>query len=299
MNKDYDSFDFRKFTKKSDFDKALHTLEGLIKGIGIDSKLNKKEIEEIENWIKNTDRLFEKEVYKELLETLKHALADGILTEEEKKDIVWICKRFKTDNKFYDVITSDLQRLHGILHGIMADGKLDVKEIQGLKSWLFENEHLKGSYPYDELCSLILMILKDGKIDVNEDKILKVFFSEFIDLKITKNINLKEIEKYKNEITIKGICSLDPEILIKGKKFCFTGASMKAKRSDIKFIIEEKGGVFIENIRKDLDFLIIGSGGNPCWAYSCYGRKVEEAVELRKQGKSIQIVHELDFWDAI
>lgn len=298
MNKQYDDFDFIRFTKKSDFDKALHTLEGLINGIGIDSKLNKKEIEEIEHWIKNTDRLFEKKIYQELLETLKLALADGILTEDEKKDIVWLCKRFKTDNKFYDIITSDIQRLHGILHGIMADSTLNVSEIKGLKTWLFENEHLKGTYPYDELCSLILMVLKDGKIDKKEDKILKVFFSEFIDSKNTKNIDLKEIEKLKKEITIKGICSLDPEIHIKGKKFCFTGASVKAKRSDIKNIIEVKGGVFIDNIRKDLDFLIIGSGGNPCWAYSCYGRKVEEAVELRKQGKSIQIVHEIDFWDA-
>ncbi len=27
--------------------------------------------------------------------------------------------------------------------------------------------------------------------------------------------------------------------------------------------------------------LVIGGGANPCWAYACYGQKVEKAVELR------------------
>ena len=39
--------------------------------------------------------------------------------------------------------------------------------------------------------------------------------------------------------------------------------------------------------------------GPPCWAYSCYGRKIEEAMELRKSGAHVQIVNETDFWDAV
>lgn len=37
--------------------------------------------------------------------------------------------------------------------------------------------------------------------------------------------------------------------------------------------------------------------GNPCWAYACYGRKIEKAMELRKKGAQILIVHEADFLD--
>ena len=56
---------------------------------------------------------------------------------------------------------------------------------------------------------------------------------------------------------------------------------------------------FQKNPTKQTDFLIIGADGNPCWAYACYGRKVEKAVHLRKQGSRLLIVHENDFWDAV
>lgn len=46
------------------------------------------------------------------------------------------------------------------------------------------------------------------------------------------------------------------------------------------------------------DFLVVGADGNPCWAFACYGRKVEMAIDYRKQGCKLLIVHENDFWDA-
>ncbi len=50
---------------------------------------------------------------------------------------------------------------------------------------------------------------------------------------------------------------------------------------------------------KNTDYLIVGNAGNPCWAYSCYGRKIEQAVDLRKAGGKIKIVNEIDFWDVL
>ncbi|MDD3364133.1 MAG: BRCT domain-containing protein [Syntrophomonas sp.] len=84
-----------------------------------------------------------------------------------------------------------------------------------------------------------------------------------------------------------------------GNLFCFTGVSSKAKRSDIKAIVESKGGIFKNTVVKDTTYLIVGNGGNPCWVFSCYCRKVEQAVNLRKAGHGILIVHEKDFWDEI
>ncbi len=48
-----------------------------------------------------------------------------------------------------------------------------------------------------------------------------------------------------------------------------------------------------------LNYLVIGAEGNPCWAFACYGRKVEKAVELRKKGIRVVLVHENDFHDAV
>jgi hypothetical protein len=35
------------------------------------------------------------------------------------------------------------------------------------------------------------------------------------------------------------------------------------------------------------------------WAFACYGRKVERAYMMRREGHRVQIVSERDFWDAI
>ena len=69
--------------------------------------------------------------------------------------------------------------------------------------------------------------------------------------------------------------------------------------SELKEIVEQYGGIFGNSLTKDTNFLVYGAAGNQCWAYSCYGRKVEKAVNLRKAGSSMLIVHENDFWDSI
>ena len=52
-------------------------------------------------------------------------------------------------------------------------------------------------------------------------------------------------------------------------------------------------------ISKKTDYLIIGDTNNACWSYACYGRKVEKALDLRKSGHTIVLVHEFDVFDAI
>jgi hypothetical protein len=48
-----------------------------------------------------------------------------------------------------------------------------------------------------------------------------------------------------------------------------------------------------------MNYLVVCDGGSPLWAFSSYGRKVEQAYTLRKKGHRVMIVHEADFWDAV
>ena len=59
------------------------------------------------------------------------------------------------------------------------------------------------------------------------------------------------------------------------------------------------GGIPTDSINKRTDYLIVGDNGNPAWAFSCYGRKVEKALSLRKDGHTITMIHEFDFSDII
>jgi len=295
----YEEMEFMQYTYKSEYDKAVNTLQGIINGISIDNKITQTEIDEINNWCSLYKKLVSKKPFDELIRVINSSLEDNILTSEEIQDMLWVCKNLTCSSKYYDLFTADIQKLHGILHGILADNEITIEEIQGLIDWIDENNHLIGLYPYDELKSLITDILKDNIIDEHEKNILKVFFSDFINITESYNINCYKISELKNSIKIEGICSLNPQITIENNLFCFTGVSTRSKRSDIQKIVESLEGKFKDNITKDTRYLVIGDGGNPCWAFSCYGRKVEQAVDMRKQGKLIQIIHENNFWDTI
>lgn len=297
--KDYDSMDYRKYMHKAEIDKAMHTLEGMLKGIAIDNIINQKEAEELRHWYYHYGDLVTKHPFSGLIPSIATALEDNVLDNEELNDLLWVCNNFTFDRLYYDVITSDIQALHGMLHGILSDNLITESELSGLSDWLEENSHLAGIYPYDEIYSVSNSVLSDGLISNAEKDLLKVLFTDFIDIEISLNINKKEIAELKKEISIGGICAMCPEIAFPGKIFCFTGRSSKTiSRNTIKDTIESIDGIFTNSVSKKTDYLVVGNGGNPCWAFSCYGRKVEAAIELRKAGHSILVVHENDFWDS-
>lgn len=64
-------------------------------------------------------------------------------------------------------------------------------------------------------------------------------------------------------------------------------------------IIEDLGGMFSSSVVKDLHYLVVGNSGNPAWAYSCYGRKIERALKYQQDGCDLLIVHEHDFWARV
>jgi len=238
--------------------------------------------------------------FNELLDILEDALEDGIITDDEKEDLLWFCNKLTTENIYYDVITSDMQRLNGIIHGIIADKKIADEEVIQLKKWLMDNDHLASVYPYDELTALLVDILKDKVITNSERKLLERHLIEYVDTSKMLAYSEAEIEKIKKTITVSGICALDPEVEIEDATFCFTGKSSRAQsRTHLQNLIESLGGVFSKGLTKKANYLVVGNEGNPCWAYACYGRKIEKAIDYRSKGQNLVIVHENDFWDMV
>lgn len=298
---DYDKHEYRKFTGKSERDKHLNVLKGILTGIVCDTNVNSKEINELKNWCSLLADYADIKPFNELLPLISDALSDNILTLDEVNDILWVIGNFisKSKNTYYDPVTRGIQQLEGIMHGVLADNIINDAEIEKIRLWINSHDFLTGYYPYDEVSSLLSSILSDGIITEDERNILKVYFSEFIDTNSSIEIDFDEITNLKNDYTVDGICSICPEIDFENKTFCFTGASTKATRKDFENLIPSLGGTFSKNVTKKTDYLIIGCNGNTCWAYSCYGRKVEQAINLRKSGSKIIIIHENDFWDAV
>lgn len=290
-----DHHGYFKFTGRSRLEKSINSLIGVIEGISADSIINKAEIEFLNLWLSEHQELKDCHPYNELLPVVENAIADGILTSDEKQDILWLCEKL-CSTEFFDKTTADIQRLHAILGSVAADGVITEAELRGLSDWLSDHEHLKTSWPYEEVGSLITGILSDKKIDNTEQNVLKEFFTEFTSILDSRTIVSPKLTVNGN---ILGLCAVCPEIAFPGSKFCFTGTSHKYTRSEFAELIKRLGGEVVNSVSAKLDYLIIGADGNPCWAYACYGRKVEKAVELRRSGAHLLLVHENDFHDAV
>lgn len=299
MGTNTDLNDYRKFTKPAELHKAINTLRGIVAGITTDRKVNDDEISELINWCMAHKHLVDRHPFSELIPLIESVCEDMIVTSDEANDIIWLCNNFISDSDYYDLITSSLQFLQGLIHGIMADGEITDAEIHSLKKWISTNSYLTGCYPFDEIESILLTILADGIVSDDERNILKAFFSNFIDLTTSYNLNKPDMDKLKHQYSIGGICAVCQEIEFDGNVFCFTGESERARRNDIADIIVSHGGQFKPGVTNKTRYLIVGNKGNPCWAFSCYGRKIEDAVNRRKNGQKLTIVNEIDFWDIL
>ena len=299
MSKEKEIEEYRCFTAPTELHKAVNTLKGIVAGITTDRDINPDEVNELVNWCLNHQHLSQKHPFSELIPLIESAIEDSYISAEESQDIIWLCNNFISDANYYDLKTSSLQFLQGLVHGILADGVISDEEIHALKNWVRMNDYLSGCYPFDEIESILLSILADGKITDEERELLKAFLSNFIDYTTSYNLVESDMEQLRNQFSIDGICAVCQELDFENNHFCFTGQSTRAKRNDICEIVKSLGGNFNNSVTNKTRYLIVGNAGNPCWAFSCYGRKIEDAVNRRKNGQNLTIVNEIDFWDIV
>lgn len=192
MSKFKEIEDYRVFTSKAELHKSINALIGIIQGIRFDNIANEHEIAELIHWC-NLHRRFEKRApFNEIIPLIDQALLDNKLEQEEIEDILWLCNNIVNDsgfNRYYDLITSSIQQLQGILHGILADNVLNEAEIEQLCSWIDDHDFLKGTYPFDEIHSLLVSVKQDGIISDDEKNLLKAFFANFVDTRASYNVH--------------------------------------------------------------------------------------------------------------
>ena len=244
---------YRKFTAKSEADKAINSLKGILEGIGIDKQVNIAELQELDLWCEKHQELIRKEPFKDFMHTIRMAIRGDEDPVEAVQDMYWLCQKYEDDNIYYDALTADLQTLQGLCHGILADGEINTQEIIGLEKWLDDNQHLSNYYPYDELRTVLLKILKDSVVDEEEQLLLKAYFKEFVKLnddQLTKKIN-EETES----ILIKGLCAYDPEISFDGTHFTLSGNFVRGPKSSVEQRIENLGGQIQKNVVQKTNYL--------------------------------------------
>lgn len=226
--------DYRQFTAPAELHKAISTLRGMVAGISTDGLISEQEMAELTHWCSLHENLRGRHPFSELLPVIDRAISDGVIDSEERENILWLCGNFVDDCKYYDIITSSTQFLSGMIHGIMADNELSDAEIGALQLWLNANDFLQGTYPFDELSSLVTAIMKDKVVTVQEREKLTAFLSSVIEFKDSYNLSESDFVALREKYSIGGICAICPDISFSGKLFCFTGESYKCSRDEMR-----------------------------------------------------------------
>ncbi len=295
MNTDkFSSFDkneHHKFCGPQQIERDLNTLVGILEGIQADTEINQKELLELVKWIKDSEQLFYKKPYTELVECISKAIEDKVLTSDEIEDILWICEQYLNKlSPYYNLITSGVQKLHGILRGIKADNEINISEVAFLETWLIENNYLENTYPYQDLLKLIYKIIEDNIITQEEQKEVLDFCEQ-----ILSNVNIQMPTSSEDSFQV----SASDEINFEAATFCITGVSPSHTRKEIAEMIEMYGGYMLDTISKKLNYLVVCDEKSSCWAFVGYGRKVEKAMNLNKVGANIKVIHETCIYDKI
>lgn len=185
-----------------------------------------------------------------------------------------------------------MQTLLGICSGITADGLINDREIHFLKNWLNENPQTSTYWPGSAIAQRVTNILQDGAITQEES-------ADLVDLLKTITGNyFTETGSASPESPALPIDD-DPSIYILHMSFCFTGRFYYGTRAACERAILNLGGTAMDNVTRNLNYLVIGGMIEPTWANTTYGRKIEAAVKHQQSGDEIIIVSEHQWTQAI
>ena len=287
-----------RFAKPQCVDRHFHELEGLLTGLASDRTIGPDELRALELWLEAVGPARSRAPYTEVADVVSSVIADGIVDEVEIDELLWVVGKYTAPNRYYDAVTADLQRLHGMMVGVLADNVVTEAEARALQDWVDEHDELRGAWPYDELSALLTHVLADGVLTDDEATLLREYMADFVLSGEHRVVSYSGVDL--KTLSLSGICAADPVLEFSDRTYCFTGRSARAKRSEIHGVIGSRGARAVTNMSSLVDYLVVGADGNPCWAFSCYGRKIEAAMDLRRAGRSsVVLVHETDFWDAV
>lgn len=176
--------------------------------------------------------------------------------------------------------------LIGICRGILADGAVNTSEGAFLLDWLDRHKEFASTFPFNILYPRVRDALVDGVLDTDEEKDLL----EAIQATIGGEYNSpRGSNSLSTNLPFDVPC---PTILYSASTFVLTGTFGYGRRRDVRAAIEDRQGMVLSTVSLKTDYLVVGDVGSRDWIHSSYGRKIQNAVELRQRGAMISIVPE-------
>ncbi len=183
-----------------------------------------------------------------------------------------------------------VNELIGLARGITADGVISIEEARYLEKWVAAHTAVISNPLVAALYQRVREMLADRVLDEEERREL------FETLKSFSAGDFETGEWLK--ATQLPLDRPPPPILFRGRCFCFTGTFAYGSRRDCEAAVLARGGS-VGGLRTSTHYLVVGIYATESWAHSSYGRKIEQAVRWRSQGRPIAIVGERDWVRAL
>ena len=184
-----------------------------------------------------------------------------------------------------------MNELVGLSFGIIADGKVDLKEAKTLHKWLISNKVIVQNPILNILLEKVEGYLEDNILDSNEALELFGILQKFAGA----DFEIGELRK-STRLPIDNSSSAP---IFKDKNFCFTGTFAFGSRRECEQVTTTNGAICQQRPNKWTDYLVIGLYVSDAWISTSWGRKIEKALDLREKGSSIKIIGEEHWIDAI
>lgn len=90
-----------------------------------------------------------------------------------------------------------------------------------------------------------------------------------------------------------------PEVEFSGHNFMFTGKFDFGTRTACQTAVTDRGGAAPsqKSVSREIDYLVIGTGGSKAWKRGSYGNKIEEAIISRREHGTPAIISE-EHWST-
>lgn len=185
-------------------------------------------------------------------------------------------------------LTRATQVLMGIVTGIVADGQVQETEVLMLNTWLTENAEVTAVWPGSAIAQMLRTVLADGVITHEEREHL-----------------LRELQSLAGtDFSATGSSSSNvaglpydhgTSIVIPGAAICHTGVFLYGTRAACEKLTEKAGGTALPSVTRKATYLVVGTHVSPAWVSTSYGRKIQQAMELKQAGHPIHIIAE-EWW---
>lgn len=275
-----------KFMGNAISDKSINTFLGFLEGVAIDGRINEKEIDAIIQWHRSMPELNTSQ-FENLFKVLSEITTSDGINAEEKERFIQVLNLFKS-TEFYKKHTADVQRLHGVLAGLVCDTDLIIDELVCLNAWLKDHDHLEEDMLYQDIFGALRPLRTKKTLTTEEINSIFKLITRYVDPDDHGQLK-KCVDSNDNPDFYKGVITLEEAV------YCFTGASTRFKKNEWKALVENNGGKFVDDMTLKVDYLVICNKGNSAWAHVSYGRKFEQAKKWQNEGNNIKIITEDDF----